>query len=58
MLAQFLPRGPGGVGVGGVGTLSSHRMNDNEEELQEERVVVVDAMPCGSWTLADPAGSD
>jgi hypothetical protein len=33
-------------------------MNDNEEELQEERVVVVDGMPCGSWTLADPAGSD
>ena len=38
--------------------MSSHRMNDNEEELQEERVVVVDVMPCGSWTLADPAGSD
>lgn len=48
--------GSWGVGVGG--TLSSHRTNDNEEELREQRVVLVDGMPWGSRTLADPAGSD
>lgn len=43
--------------------LCSQKMNGNEKEQKEEKVVVVlginmDGMLWGSWAFAEPAGSD